>query len=152
METKKALERAQRLCSRQEKCEADIRLNLVRWGVDPKGIKTVIAMLVEDGYIDESRYAVTFARDKARLNKWGPKKIALGLKAKGISGDNIHLALDEIKDLTTAISLLDLLSKKSKTVKHTSPVELRGKLIRFGLSRGFDYGDVVKAVDRITRK
>lgn len=152
MNAKKALERAQRLCSRQEKCSADIRLNLVRWGVEPKEIESIIAMLVREKYIDESRYAVTFARDKARLNKWGPKKIAMGLKAKGLSSDNVNIALAEIKDLVTAESLMDLLNKKVKMVKHSSPAELRGKLIRFGLSRGFEYSDVANAAERITRK
>jgi regulatory protein len=143
----KALDRAQWLCSQQEKCISDIKIKLQQWGLHPSQGQTIIDSLVKDGFIDENRFALSFAREKARFNKWGPKKIEMALRAKRISDDNIHQALTEAMQYTSTETLNELITKKAKTIKYKDKYDLKNKLIRFGVSRGFGYGEVIGVVE-----
>ncbi|MGB4133243.1 MAG: regulatory protein RecX [Tenuifilaceae bacterium] len=152
LDEKIALVRAQRLCSRREKCISEVRKDFVRWNVDPESMEEIIKTLVRQGYIDEERYAVTFARDRVHLNRWGLRKVEYALKSKGISASNIKKAIDEVRELVSLESICDLMEKKARSVKYSNPEELKVKLIRFGLSRGFTYDEVSAAVDIIIRR
>lgn len=147
----KAIERAQFLCARQERCSDDIRKKLVQWKVSASNIDIIIKKLVTDGFINDERYALMFARDKSKFNKWGPHKITYALKAKHFSEETINKALGEIAHSMDQSHLVEILSKKAKSIKSKSTYDLKVKLIRFGLSRGFEYEQVNKAVSIIFR-
>ncbi len=134
--------KAQALCSRQEKCLSDIRKKLVQWGATPKDIQFIEKRLLADKFIDELRYAQNFTHEKARFNKWGPRKIEMALRAKQIASENINIALLEIDNNANKKTLVDLLKKKLKTLQYSNPMEMRSKLIRFAISRGFSYNDI----------
>jgi regulatory protein len=146
---KRMLEIAQALCSRQEKCLYDIRSKLRQWGAPPDMIPSIEKDLLADRYIDETRYSLSFAREKARFNVWGPKKIEMALRAKQISNENIQLALAEVQQFISNDTLVDLLQRKTKTLKACDKYELRNKLIRYGLSKGFGYDDIQKALSSL---
>ncbi|MFO8020928.1 MAG: regulatory protein RecX [Perlabentimonas sp.] len=145
----KAIDRAQWLCSQQEKCSYDIRKKLIQWGIDSENIQSVIDSLLNDGFIDESRYAVTFAREKARFSKWGPKKIEYALRSKHISDKHIKRALKEAEEFVDKDTLKELLTKKARSVNHKNSYDLKVKLLRFGVSRGFEYDDVKSILSTI---
>lgn len=147
---KRMLEKAQALCSRKEKCLFDIRTKLSQWGAPPEMIPSIEKELLSDKFIDESRFALNFARDKARFNKWGPKKIEMSLRAKRISDEDIKVALTEVEPFTNCDTLADLIFKKAKTIKYSDKYELKSKLVRFGLSRGFDYNEILKAISSLS--
>lgn len=147
----KALIRAQALCAKQEKCTNDIRLKLIQWQIENIEAEKIIAKLVSDGFLNDERYARIFARDKSKLNKWGPLKITYTLRAKRLSEDIIKSALQEIiyDDET---SLKELMTKKQKSLKAKTPYEMKAKLIRFAISRGFEYEIVNKIATSITNE
>ena len=144
-----ALNRAQALCARQEKCSFDIKQKLHIWGVADIDTKKVIDHLIKDGFINDERYAFMFVRDKSKFNKWGPLKIAQALRIKHIPEAIIQHSLKEIDKSLNENDLLDLLKKKSKSVKAKSDYDLKVKLIRFAISRGFDYNQILKLVDKV---
>ncbi len=146
---KTALDRAQWLCSQREKCVAEIKLKLTQWGIGTDDAQTILKSLVSDGFVNESRFALTFARDKARFNKWGPRKIEMALRAKRISNEDIEQALTVIQEFTSTENLTELLTKKAKTIKHKDKYDLKTKLIRFALGRGFEYGDSLNIIEKI---
>ncbi|MDD3566986.1 MAG: regulatory protein RecX [Bacteroidales bacterium] len=149
MDAKKALDRAQWLCSQSEKCTFDIKKKLLQWDVDEMEGEKIINALLEDEFIDESRYAISFAREKARFNKWGPKKIEMALRAKRIADEHIAIALAESAEHSNDDMLRELLTSKAKTIKAKDSYDLKTKLIRFGMSRGFEYGRVLGIVEKI---
>jgi len=148
----KALNRAQWLCSRQEKCSSSIFAKIIQWGVLPNEANEIIESLKSDGFINENRYALNFAREKARFSKWGPRKIEMALRAKRISDTDIEQALAEIQQHTSSEQLTELLTKKAKTIKHKDSYDLKNKLLRFGISRGFEYRHVLASVDEVVGK
>jgi regulatory protein len=148
IDPKKALERAQWLCSQSEKCVSDILLKFRQWGIGEDEGKKIINSLVKEGFIDESRYAMAFTREKVRFSKWGPKKIEMALKVKRIPDNLIQQALANIDLSASSDTLLDLISRKAKSVKYKDKYDFKSKLIRFGVSRGFGYGEVIDVVEK----
>jgi len=135
----KAILRAQALCARQERCSHDIRLKFKQWQLSNTDAEKIIKQLIIDGFINDERYAKMFVRDKSKFNKWGSIKITYSLKSKHFSEEIIRIALGEIDHANDESTLKEILSRKMKGIKAKSPYDLKTKLIRFGISRGFDF-------------
>ena len=133
-----ALSKAMALCSRTEYCRSDIRKKLQSWGISSGDENRVIKHLVNEKFINDERYAKAFVRDKFRYNKWGKLKIAAHLRAKKIDEEAVGSALDEI-DSDEYINLIkNLINSHRKTIKAKNQYDLKGKLLRFGSSKGFE--------------
>lgn len=142
MDAARCLSRLQKLCSKAEYCRADIyRKALKDLEGDEEAAAKVVEALQADKYIDDARYAAAYAREKAALQGWGPVKIRFQLRGKGVSDAHIAAALEEIEPEKAEARLAKLLESKAKTLKGDPQGRL--KLIKFALSRGYDY-DVVK--------
>ena len=142
MDAARCLSRMQKLCSKAEYCRADIyRKALKDLEGDEEAAAKVVEALQADKYIDNARYAAAYAREKATLQGWGPVKIRFQLRGKGVSDSDIAAALEEIEPEKADARLAKLLEAKAKTLKGDPQGRL--KLIKFALSRGYDY-DVVK--------
>ena len=138
MEFKAALAKAMRICSQRELCQSDIETKLELWGVVNPDTQKILNILLKDNFINEERYAKAFVRDKFTYNKWGKIKIASHLKAKRVAAATINSALDTI-DNSQYISVIEtILKQHKKTIKAKNDYELKAKLLRFGLSRGFE--------------
>ena len=152
VDKQKLLFRAQNLCSRQEKCEFDVSKKLLGWGASPEEAEEIILKLKDDNFINQKRFAKIFASEKARFNKWGPKKIEFALRAKKVFDDDIKNALLEVQDFFSSETISKIIKAKIKSVKFSSPYELKNKLIRFGMSKGFEYSNVLAEVEKILRE
>ena len=78
------------LCARSEQCEADIRQKLYRLGLSSGEVQQIVSQLIDEKFIDNARFARSFARDKCRFSCWGRHKIRLALAAKRLSDAEIH--------------------------------------------------------------
>ena len=65
---KSALDKAMAHCSRREFCCDDIRSKLSLWGVENNDAGKIIGTLIRENFINESRYAEAFVRDKFKYN------------------------------------------------------------------------------------
>ena len=128
------------VCAQAEHCEQEMRDKMKRWGVDKESQERVIARLIKERYIDNERYARAFVKDKIRYNKWGRRKVQQALWMKRIDEDIQQRILDEISDKEYLDVLVPLLKQKRKTIKASNDYVLSQKLVRFALSRGFDFG------------
>jgi len=151
IDKEKALSRLQNLCARSEKCSGDLKQKMIQWKMKTTDISWVMSRLTSDKFVDDTRYAAMFVRDKSRISKWGRVKIATALRAKGISAEIISDALTQIDPSTDKAQLLELITRKAKHTKSKSVYDLRNKLIRFGVSRGFDMGLVIDVVNGIVK-
>lgn len=142
MDAARCLSRLQKLCSKAEYCRADIyRKALKDLEGDEEAATKVVEALQAEKYVDDARFASAYAREKATLQGWGPVKIRFQLRGKGVSDAHIAAALEEIEPEKAEARLAKLLEAKAKTLKGDPQGRL--KLIKFALSRGYDY-DVVK--------
>lgn len=140
---KKALRTAASLCSRKEYCSTDIRRKLEKFDISAEDTERIIDYLEKNNFIDETRFATFYARDKFRFNKWGKLKISQMLKQKGISPAVIESALRSLGEEDYQSTCLHLLQQKLKSLKKGEPAKMQNSLIRFALGRGFDY-DVIR--------
>ncbi|HOZ13534.1 MAG TPA: regulatory protein RecX [Tenuifilaceae bacterium] len=151
VDRQKALSRLQNLCARSEKCSGDLKQKMILWKMETTDISWVISRLTSDKFVDDARYAAMFVRDKSRISKWGRVKIATALRAKGISADVINEVLTQIDPSTDKAQLLELIARKAKQTKSKSVYDLKNKLIRFGVSHGFDMGLVIDVVNGMVK-
>jgi len=135
---KTALSKAMSQCSRRELCCSEVESRLEAWGLQKSDIQKIIDTLIRENFINEERYAHAYVRDKFNHNRWGRIKIASHLRAKSISPGIISSALSEI-DTESYINIMkSLIDGHRRTMKAKNPYEMRAKLLRFGLSRGFE--------------
>ena len=140
-----ALAALMRLCARAEKSQEDARRLMRGWGLAERDAEGVLAKLVRDRFIDDARYAGAFVREKLRLSGWGEYKIRPALQRKRIDRELIDAALAEADRSGMDERLRRQLERKARTAKYSTQYELKTKLIRYGLSLGYDYETVVEA-------
>lgn len=147
----KVLDRLQSQCVKREYCRSDIfRKALTAFEGDREAAERLVNELVRDRFVDDARYAAAFAREKARLSGWGPVKISFALSGKGISKAVIGEALKEVDPDEADSRMTAVLETKYKSLKG-DPQE-KFKLIKFGLTRGYDYEKIAPVVDEILKK
>lgn len=133
------------LCSRREYCSADILKKAAdALEGDREAAEKILEVLVAEKYVDDLRYATAYARDKAMISGWGTAKIRYMLSAKKISRTLIDQALTEIDSDKAESRLKKLIENKAKILK--ADPQIRLKLLRFALGRGYQYDDVVRVL------
>jgi regulatory protein len=135
------------LCARREYCCADIAEKLRKKGATQEQTAMLIDRLIEEGYIDEGRYARAFVHDKILYNGWGRIKVAQHLRAKGICTAYINEAVTCITDEQYAEVFQKVLRSKQRSVKGDTDYEVRQKLARSLISRGFEPSYVFENMD-----
>ncbi|MFI3264418.1 MAG: regulatory protein RecX [Rikenellaceae bacterium] len=144
-----ALSSLMRQCARAEKSSGDALRLMYRWGVDPEHRSEVLERLIADKFIDDRRYAEAYVREKLNLSGWGTRKIASSLKAKKISDSIITEVLSQIDHSSTEERLRTKIERKIKIVKYKDIYDLKNKLIRYGISLGYDYSMIQNVVSQI---
>ncbi len=137
-----ALSRAASLCVASEHCIADITEKLARWGIPPEQREEIINRLLDEKYIDESRYATAYARDKLHFSHWGRVKIRMMLRMQHIPEPLIREALDALDPQEYADIARQVMESKARTVKAPDSYTAKAKIIRFALQRGFEMEDI----------
>lgn len=137
-EVKKIVAKAANYCSRSEHCIAEVEEKLRQWGASKADYDKIIDYLVSERFIDNSRYARSFVRDKFQFNGWGRQKIRAMLRDKKIESEIISHALEEINDELYLSKLQLLLHQKAGTLSCEDSYSRNSKLYRFALSRGFE--------------
>ena len=136
------------LCSRREYCKSDIVAKIAALS-DSVDADSMIGRLCEERFIDESRYAEAFVRDKSRLQGWGEMKIRYALQRKGLDKATIAEALEQLDGTEQMERLAKLMKAKAQSLKTSTPEEKRTKLMRFAVSRGFTYAQADEVCKKI---
>lgn len=144
-----ALQALMRLCSRAEKSTGDAMRLMRTWGVPEAERQGVVDTLIAQRFISNRRYAEAYAREKSSLAGWGPKKIAMQLRVKGVEREIITEVISQYDCDTHRERLTERLQRKLRTTKAASEYELRGKLLRYALSLGYDYDTAMASIESI---
>ena len=145
-----ALNRAAALCARSEQAQGDMREKLLRWGLNGSDAERVLQQLVNQGFINDARYAAAFTKDRFALNGWGRIKIAHQLRLKGIPADVIDEAMTAIDEEHYRELLTDLLRAKWRTVAQREPRAAWAAMMRYATSRGFETPIAAACVKAVT--
>ena len=125
-------------CAYQERCHKDVVTKLKHMGMIPEVIDQIVVHLIEENYLNEERFAKSFARGKFNIKKWGRIRITNELKQRNITKYNIKIALAEIND-KDYLKTLDVLAKKRLgAIKETNIQKRKRKLADYLLYRGWE--------------
>ena len=117
----------------------EVKMKLKSWGLIQEAIDLLIVELIQSNFLNEDRYACSFARGKFRIKKWGKIKIRTALKKRDVYFKCIDLAMLEIDDKTYLNTLKELLQKKNDILKETNLYKRKMKLISYLVTRGYEY-------------
>ena len=134
----KALSRASRYCAEQDRAISDIQKKMHQWEIPEDMQERVIEKLIGEGFIDEWRFACTFARSKFHYYQWGRIKIAHALRRKNVPEQYISESLKEIGHQEYEDTLRELIHKKYSSVKGASAHEKKQKTAQSMAAKGFE--------------
>jgi len=135
---RQALERLKKYCAYQERSHSEVRSKLLDVGLRGKDLEMVMVQLIEEGFLNEERFAIAFTRGKFRMKRWGRKKIEQELKARKISSYCIQKAMKEIDGADYRASLQKLLKKKLSSLHDKNPFTKKQKLAAFLIRKGYE--------------
>ncbi len=117
-----ALQKLAALCSRSEHSSGEIREKMRRWQLpsDAQGTHRATPKSVAERFIDDSRFARLFVRDRLRFASWGERKILMALRQKGIDEATAAEALGEVSDDEWLAVLRSVIAAKRRTTKAAS--------------------------------
>ena len=145
-EAKKKLEY---YCAYQDRCHQEIDRKLHEMKMIPEAKEILILHLIENDFLNEERFATSFARGKFRIKKWGRKRIVRELKIRNISNFNIKRALSTIDDLEYENVFNELSKKRLANLKESNKYKKRKKLADYLLYRGWESQLVYKKVTEL---
>jgi regulatory protein len=144
-----ALAKLQKYCVYQERCHHEVRSKLLQLGIWGEDLEQIMAQLIEDNFLNETRFAVAFVRGKFNQKHWGRRKIIQALKWKDVNPYDIQRGLKEIDEKSYYDTLKNLLSRKSKGYPSLDSSLLKNKLYRFALQKGYEPEIILKSLQTI---
>ncbi len=133
-----ALKKMEHYCAYQERCHKDVEDKLKTMKLIPEAKEKIILHLLEQNFLNEERFAKSFARGKFRIKNWGKQRIVRELKYRNISLYNIKTALKEIPEKDYFDMFHQIAEKKHTSLKGTNKYKKRKKLTDYLLYRGWE--------------
>jgi len=144
-----ATKKMERYCAYQERCHRDVMDKLQTMKLIPEAKEKIILHLIEHNFLNEERFARSFARGKFRIKKWGKQRIIRELKYRQISQYNIKFALREIPEIDYLQTFENLAQNKCDAITETNVSKKRKKLVDYLLYRGWETQLVYEKVNEL---
>lgn len=125
-------------CAYQERAQQEVRDKLYELGMTKPEVEEIIADLITENFLNEERFATSFAGGHFRIKGWGKLKINHALYQKKVSAYNIKMALKSIDEQDYRSKLLDLATKKWNSLKGERGLSRMAKTQAFLHQRGFE--------------
>ncbi|OCB75352.1 regulatory protein RecX [Flavobacterium crassostreae] len=135
---KDATKKIEHYCAYQERCHEEVITKLRSMKMDADEIDRIMAQLIQDNFLNEERFARSFARGKHRIKHWGTIRITNELKFRQINQRLIATALKEITPQEYA-ETLDLLAERTwQNISESNALKKRKKFCDSLLRKGFE--------------
>lgn len=148
---KQALQKLEHFCAYQERCHAEVVSKLYSLKMTSDEIDVIVVQLIEGNFLNETRFACSFARGKHRIKHWGKIRITNELRAKQISSTNITLALKEISSEEYETTFEQLSERCWNSIQEKNTLKKRKKFCDYMLRRGFESFLVYEKVTQLEK-
>ena len=145
-----AWEKVKPFCAYQERCHSEVKEKLYGYGLHRPDVEQLISRLIEENYLNEERFAISYASGHSRIKKWGKIKITHALRQKGVSAYCIKKALNEIDTNEYVATLHKLAGQKWDILKKERPVARQHKCRQYLLQKGYESSIVNEALKIIS--
>jgi len=103
-----------------------------------------MAALISEDFLNEERFARSFARGKFRMKNWGRVKIKQELKKRKVSDYCIRKGLSEIVDKDYTETMVSLIEKFQKANPKIDKRQITQKTLAHLQRKGFETNLVLK--------
>ncbi len=144
---KQTLQKIKQYCTYQERCQSEVREKLYSYELYKNKVEETIAILIQENYLNEERFAIQFAGGHFRIKQWGKIKIRYALKQKQISDYCIKKALKSIDETDYLKTVKKLYDAKLKTLKSEKNIFIKKrKLQDYLLQKGFELNSITALI------
>jgi regulatory protein len=138
LDKKQALAKAEGFCVYQERSQKEVRYKLVEWGMRSDELEEIITDLIINNFLNEERFAKSYASGKFNIKHWGRIKIKQGLKLKGVPDKILQKAIYSIDDDDYLLTIEKLAVKKAESLGENDPFKRKNKLMSYLQAKGFE--------------
>lgn len=142
-------EKLKHYCSYQDRCHAEVEEKMREFFLIEEARDEILLYLLRENYLNEERFTKSYIRGKFYQKQWGKKKIIFHLKQKKIPEKLILTCLDEICPDDYSEILLKLYRQYYATAKGMSHFDKRNKTIKYLISKGYDWNDILLAEESL---
>lgn len=132
-------------CVYQDRCHAEVEQKMRDFLLIEDARDEIVLYLLRENYLNEERFTRSYIRGKFYIKRWGKVKIKLNLKQKQISEKLISKCFDEI-DMDDYDKTIVKIYEDYHEKQNGTEFQKRNKSIKYLLSRGFSYDDIVKVL------
>jgi len=135
---KVVLEKIQKYCLFQDRCQSEVAKKLASFPISVEDKEAIINQLIDDRFLDEERFTETFIRSKFNQNRWGKLKIKMALQAKGVGNRIIDKWIDSLDEEKYIDCINYLIQQKKRSIKSDNPLEVKHKVANYIIGKGFE--------------
>jgi regulatory protein len=136
-------------CSYQERCHQEVVQKLYDLGMKSQEIDAIVVHLLQNNFLNEERFARSFARGKHRIKNWGKIRIINELKYRHISTNNIKFALTEISEAEYQDTFHKLAEHYWETIRESNVQKKKKKWCDYLLRKGWESNLVYEKMKEI---
>ena len=145
-EVKKKLEY---YCTYQDRCHQEVENKIKEYRLIPEAREMILLHLMQHNFLNEERFAKSFARGKFRIKNFGKQRIVQELKFRNISSYTIKTALKEIDEEEYLKTIYRITENRNNTISESDIYKRKKKLIEFLMRKGFENELIYKTVNEV---
>lgn len=148
----KEIAKIRRWCAMQERCLVEVKIHALALGLNDKDADKAIQALVDEGFIDEERYAKIYAGSKFRNKNWGRARIIGELKARQIPSDIIKIGLSEIDEDEYRNRIVEMVKHKIAVTDRSNMMLFKHRLAKPAIAKGYENDLVHEIIDELIKE
>ena len=136
-------------CSYQDRCHIEVENKLKNFNLIREAKNQIIFNLINEDYLNETRFCENFVRGKFNIKNWGKMKIKMELKARKISNINISQSLKQIHEKEYLKKLDQIFEKKLTSLEGLSKDKKKKKIFSYLQYRGWETNLIYDKINKI---
>jgi len=142
-------QKLKRYCSYQDRCHSEVEKKLKEFDLIEEAKNKILFNLINENYLNESRFSENFVRGKFKIKNWGKIKIVQELKSRNISDINIKRGLMEIDEVEYKNKLENIFNKKLSSLGNQSVINKKKKIFSYLSYRGWETNLIYEKINQI---
>ena len=138
-------------CVYQDRCHKEIEQKMREYNLIPEAKEMLLLSLMKDNFLNEERFAKSYARGKFRIKSWGKQRIIRELKFRDISAYNIKTALKEINEEEYIATVYRITENRNEVISEPNIYKRKKKLIDFLIRKGYEYDLIFRTIDMVIK-
>jgi regulatory protein len=122
---------------------------LIKREYDEKVVNNIISRLIEEGYIDDNRFANSYVNDKLNLSNYGPYRILRDLQEYGVKESIINETISNLDNNLIKDKIIKLIDKKIKVSHNVTGNVLKNKILNYLISLGYERDMIISCLNNI---